>query len=86
MATGRSVLRLLKCPEQIRERERESRSVVSDFLQPHGIIQARILEWVAFQDKGLHSKAQPLRIQMMGVGEGGVAQDKGPEERDCRTW
>ena len=27
---------------------RESRSVVSDSLQPHGILQARILEWVAF--------------------------------------
>ena len=26
----------------------ESRSVVSDSLRPHGILQARILEWVAF--------------------------------------
>ena len=41
----------------------------------HGILQARILEWVAFQDEGLCSKALPLRIQMMGVGEGwGAAQ------------
>ena len=32
------------------KRESESRSVVSDSLQPHvrGILQARILEWVAF--------------------------------------
>ena len=28
--------------------ESESRSVVSDSLRPHGILQARILEWVAF--------------------------------------
>ena len=30
------------------ESESESHSVVSDSLQPHGILQARILEWVAF--------------------------------------
>ena len=31
------------------ESESESRSVVSDSLQPHGLIlQARILEWVAY--------------------------------------
>ena len=29
-------------------KESESRSVVSDSLQPHGVLQARILEWVAF--------------------------------------
>ena len=29
-------------------KESESRSVVSDFLWPHGILEARILEWVAF--------------------------------------
>ena len=28
--------------------ETESHSVVSDSLQPHGILQARILEWAAF--------------------------------------
>ena len=28
--------------------ESESRSVVSDSLRPHGILQARMLEWVAF--------------------------------------
>ena len=28
--------------------ESESRSVVSDSLQPHGLLQARTLEWVAF--------------------------------------
>ena len=32
----------------ILESERESRSVISDSSQPHGILQARILEWVAF--------------------------------------
>ena len=32
----------------ILESERESRSVMSDSSQPHGILQARILEWVAF--------------------------------------
>ena len=30
------------------ENENDSLSVVSDSLQPHGILQARILEWVAF--------------------------------------
>ena len=28
--------------------ERASHSAVSDSLRPHGILQARILEWVAF--------------------------------------
>ena len=30
------------------ESESESRSVVSDLLRPHGILQVRKLEWVAF--------------------------------------
>ena len=29
-------------------KESESHSVMSDSLQPHGILQARILEWIAF--------------------------------------
>ena len=33
---------------EVPESESESRSVVSDSLRPHGILQARILEWVAF--------------------------------------
>ena len=32
----------------VEETKSESRPVVSDSLQPHGILQARILEWVAF--------------------------------------
>ena len=33
---------------RVKEGESESHSVVSDSLRPHGILQARILEWVAF--------------------------------------
>ena len=33
---------------QNNETESESRSVMSDSLRPHGILQARILEWAVF--------------------------------------
>ena len=48
----------------------ESRSVVSDFLRPHGllhgILQARILEWVAVP----FAQGPPKPMQAPGIGEG----------------
>ena len=56
--------------------ENESCSVVSDSLRPHGILQARILEWVAFPSPGdlpnprieprsptLHADSSPAELQ-----------------------
>ena len=58
-----------------KEREHESRSVVSDSLQPHGlytvhgILQARILEWVAFSFS--RGSSQPKNQTQVSHTEGG---------------
>ena len=43
--------------------ESESHSVVSDSLQPHGILQARILEWVAFPFSRVSSQPRSTTLQ-----------------------
>ena len=46
---GSSVLQnISKGMVSLQQSESKSHSVVSDSLQPHGILQARALEWVAF--------------------------------------
>ena len=48
------------CSHYGEQYEKESRSVVSNSLGPHGILQARILEWVAFPfSRGSSQPSQP---------------------------
>ena len=49
--------------------ESESRSVMSDSLQLHGILQARILEWVAFPfSRGFSQPRDWTQVSHIAVG------------------
>ena len=57
------------CPTKVKESESECCSVMSDSLQPHGILQARILEWVAFPFSRGFSQARG-RTQVSHIADG----------------
>ena len=61
----------------------QSRSVMSNSLQPHGILQARTLEWVAFSFSG--GSSQPRDQTQVSHIEGGFFTSRAIRKPKCTS-